>query len=81
VSDDGPTIVGVGLAAGHDGRAEAVLEVRYANGAQRRLAVTEEALAGALDAAGLDRLDDLLGRSWTVLLAGTRQVPPGPGAR
>jgi hypothetical protein len=65
----GPVIVGAVMTAGHDGRAEAVLEVRYPNGATRSVTVTQETAADAVHAAGVDRLDDLRGHPWTVLLA------------
>ena len=47
-------IAATALAAGHDGRAEIVLELAYPNGARTQLSVTEEAMARALDAAGCD---------------------------
>ena len=64
---DAPVIASTALAAGHDGRAELVIELAYPNGARTHLSVTEEAMARALDAAGLDRLEDLEGQPWTVL--------------
>jgi hypothetical protein len=64
---DAPVIASTALAAGHDGRAELVLELAYPNGARTHLSVTEEAMARALDAAGVDRLEDLEGQPWTVL--------------
>jgi hypothetical protein len=64
-----PVIVAAAVAAGHDGRAEAVLDVRYPNGAVRSVTVTEDALADAVRVAGVDRLEDLCGQPWTVLLA------------
>ena len=64
---DAPVIAATTLAAGHDGRAELVIELAYPNGARTQLSVTEEAMARALDAAGLDRLEDLEGQPWTVL--------------
>ena len=63
-----PTIAGTALAAGHDGRAEIVLELAYPNGARTQLSVTEEAMARALDVAGVTRLEDLHGQPWTVLI-------------
>jgi hypothetical protein len=63
-----PTIVSATLAGGHDGRAEAVIGVRYPNGAVRSVTVTETAVADAVRAAGVDRLEDLRGHPWTVLL-------------
>jgi hypothetical protein len=44
-----------------------VLELAYPNGARTHLSVTEEAVARALDAAGLQCLEDLEGQPWTVL--------------
>jgi hypothetical protein len=64
-----PVIVAAAVAAGHDGRAEAVLDVRYPNGAVRSVTVTEDAVADAVRVAGVDRLEDLCGQPWTVLLA------------
>jgi hypothetical protein len=64
---DAPVIASTALTAGHDGRAELVLELAYPNGARTHLSVTEEAMARALDLAGVDRLEDLEGQPWTVL--------------
>jgi hypothetical protein len=61
------------VSAGHDGRAEIVLLVRYANGAAARVRLDEEAAAQALDAAGVASLDDLVGRPWDIL------APPARG--
>ncbi len=65
---DAPVIAGTTLAAGHDGRAELVLELAYPNGAHTHLSVTEEAMARALDAAGATSLEELHGQPWTVLI-------------
>jgi hypothetical protein len=65
---DAPVIVATTLAAGHDGRAELVIELAYPNGARTQLSVTEEAMARALDAAGASSLEDLHGQPWTVLI-------------
>jgi hypothetical protein len=69
VSDEA-VIVGASLGAGHDGRAELVVELAFPNGGRSSLSVTEEVMAAALDAAGLSSVDDLLGQPWTVLAAG-----------
>lgn len=61
-------IVGVALVAGHDGRAEALLDVHWPNGAVRSIAVPQEDMEAAMDAAGIGALDALVGRSWDVLL-------------
>jgi hypothetical protein len=55
------------LAAGHDGRAELVLRVRYPNGASTEVRLDEEAVAFALDAAGVASVDDLTGQPWDIL--------------
>jgi hypothetical protein len=65
-------IVDARLAGGHDGRAEVVLDVRYSNGAVRSVTMSQEAVERALDASGIERLDDVVGRSWTVLLPPAR---------
>ena len=65
---DAPVIAGTAVAAGHDGRAELVLELAYPNGARTQLSVTQEAMARALDAAGATSLEDLHGQPWTVLI-------------
>ncbi len=63
-----PIIVGATLAAGHDGDAEAVIDIRYPNGAMRSITFTCEALSVVLDQSGVDSLDGLRGRPWTVLV-------------
>jgi hypothetical protein len=55
------------VAAGHDGRAELVLRVRYPNGASTEVRLDEEAVAFALDAAGVASVDDLTGQPWDIL--------------
>ena len=65
-----PVIVSAVVAAGHDGRAEVVVEVAYPNGGRTRLSVAQQAVDAALDAAGVQHLDDLRGQPWTVLLGG-----------
>jgi hypothetical protein len=47
-----------------------VAELLYPNGGRTRLSIGEEALGRAVDAAGVNSLDELTGRPWTVLLAG-----------
>ena len=63
-----PRIVAATLSFGHDGAAEAVIEVRFANGAQQGVTFTCDALAPVLEREGIDRLEDLVGRPWDVLL-------------
>lgn len=70
MSDPDAVIIGAALAAGHDGAAEAVITLRYANGVARNVTFTCEALGHALDRAGITTLEDLCGRPWTVLVPG-----------
>jgi hypothetical protein len=63
---DAPIIAATSVAAGHDGRAELVLELAYPNGAHTHLSVTEEAMARALDAAGFDPWTVLFGPDQTI---------------
>jgi hypothetical protein len=67
-----PIIVGATLAAGHDGEAEAVIEILYPNGAVRSVTFTCDALSGILDQSGVDSLDGLRGMPWTILV----ETPP-----
>jgi hypothetical protein len=68
VSVAGPVIARAELGAGHDGQAEVAIELVYANGGRSRLSVPHAAVAVALDRAGVEHLEDLAGRPWTVLL-------------
>jgi len=70
---DGPVVTAARLGPGHDGRAEVVVDLAYPNGGRTQLSIAQEAVTRALDAAGLTSLDELAGRSWTVLVAG---MPP-----
>jgi hypothetical protein len=62
-----PCITEALLAAGHDGRAELVVVIGYANGASARVRLDEEAAEPLLEAAGVTRIEDLVGRSWELL--------------
>ncbi len=66
--DSESVIVAASLTAGHDGAAEAVIDIRYPNGAVRSVTFTCDALSAALDRHGISSLDDLRGRPWTVLV-------------
>lgn len=68
-SSPDPTITAAEVAAGHDGQAEITLSVRYRDGGTSTLTVPGVWLTPALDAAGITTLDQLIGRSWTVLIA------------
>ena len=71
-----PVIVATAVGPGHDGRAELVVELGYPNGGRTQLSITQEALVGALDAAGVTRAEDLLGRPWTVLIGHDQRQRP-----
>jgi len=64
-----PRITEAVIAAGHDGRAELVVEVTYANGATARVRLDEEAAEPVLEAAGIARIEDLVGKPWDILAA------------
>ena len=68
MSGAGPVIASAVLGPGHDGQAEVVVELVYPNGGRTHLSVAQTALDHALDAAGVQHLDDLRGRPWTVLI-------------
>ena len=59
------TVVG-----GHDGRAEIEVELTYDNGGTATTALDQEACTAALDRAGVHSLDELVGRPWSVVVAG-----------
>jgi hypothetical protein len=69
LSDAEPRISEALLAAGHDGRAELVLVVVYANGATARVRLDEEAAEPVLAAAGTLSIEGLVGRRWDILSA------------
>jgi hypothetical protein len=67
---DAPVIVGAELAAGHDGAAEAVVSIRYPNGAIGTVVWTADLLSDALAGTGITSLDELVGQPWTILVEG-----------
>jgi hypothetical protein len=67
VAETAPRITEALLSAGHDGRAELVVVVAYANGATARVRLDEEAAEPVLEAAGVLRIEDLVGRPWDIL--------------
>ena len=66
--DAQPMITSALLTAGHDGEAEAIIELLFPNGARQGLTFTCDLLAGALDRAGITALEQLVGHPWNVLL-------------
>jgi hypothetical protein len=69
------TIVSAALGAGHDGRAEVVVELLHANGGRNRVSVPQESAVRALDAAGVTSIDQLVGQPWSVLLVAAPNEP------
>ena len=63
-----PMIIGALMTVGHDGEAEAIIELRFPNGAEQGVTFTCDVLARALDRAGITALEQLVGHPWSVLL-------------
>jgi len=59
-----PVIVSADIAGGHDGAAELVVRLRYANGAVRPVVLDAETGIGLMRRCGVAHLDDLAGQSW-----------------
>lgn len=57
-------IVGVEIAAGHDGTAEMVVSVQYENGVVAPVVLDQDTGLGLMRACGAASLDGLIGRSW-----------------
>jgi len=62
------TVVG-----GHDGRAEIEVELTYDNGGTSTISLDEEACIASLDGAGVNSLDELVGRPWSAVLPALEQ--------
>lgn len=76
------TITRAHLIAGHDGRAEILVEITYENGGTATISLEEEACTASLDAAGVRCIDDLIGAPWSIVLPALSRRPPGsPGTR
>ena len=54
------------IVAGHDGRAEVLLDIAYPNGGHQLVSLPVESCLAALDAAGISSIDDLPGHPWHV---------------
>jgi hypothetical protein len=63
-------IVGADLAAGHDGAAELVLRIRYANGVVGSVLLDADAGYALMRNCDIDSLDGLAGQSWRKILEG-----------
>ena len=57
-------IVGVEIAAGHDGTAEMVVSIQYENGVVAPVVLDQDTGLGLMQACGAASLDGLIGRSW-----------------
>ena len=62
-------IVAAGITAGHDGRAELVVQVRHENGVISPIVLDGD--TGLRLLGGADHLDALIGRAWHTILAQT----------
>ena len=63
-----PVIVSAEIAGGHDGAAELVVRLRYANGAERPVVLNAETGLGLMRRCGVAHLDDLAGQSWRKIM-------------
>lgn len=63
----GPVVTDATVGPGHDGRAELVVSLRYANGATSTLSLDEDAVGELLSSGAVTSLDDLPGRRWAEL--------------
>jgi hypothetical protein len=61
-------IVGAEIGAGHDGRAELVITLEFANGGRSRLPLDTDRGLSLLGRCGAGRAADLIGRSWHELM-------------
>jgi hypothetical protein len=63
-------IVGADLAAGHDGRADLVLRIRYPNGVVGNVLLDAASGYALMRNCNIDSLDGLAGQSWRKVLEG-----------
>lgn len=63
-----PVIVGAQIAGGHDGTAELVVRLRYADGVERPVVLDAETGFGLMRRCGVAHLDDLAGQSWRMIM-------------
>jgi hypothetical protein len=64
-------IVAAEIIAGHDGRAELVVQVRHENGVIAPVVLDGDTGLRLLNGAGADDIDALVGQSWRDVLANT----------
>ena len=65
---DEPVIVSAEIAAGHDGSAELVVNLRHPNGALEPVVLDGQKGLDLMQRCGAATLDDLAGRSWRDIL-------------
>jgi hypothetical protein len=61
-------VVGAEIVAGHDGAAELLVRLRHENGVEAPVVLDPATGFGVMEAAGVSRLDDLVGRRWLDIL-------------
>jgi len=66
----GAVIVGAEIAAGHDGAAELLVRLRYANGAEGAIAIDADAGFELMRNCGASDLSGLAGQPWRRMLKG-----------
>jgi len=66
----GAVVIGAEIVAGHDGAAELLVRLRHENGAEGAVQLDTETGFDLMRAAGVERLDALVGRAWLDILKG-----------
>ena len=61
-------VVGAEIVAGHDGAAELLVRLRHENGVEAPVVLDPATGFELMEAAGVSRLDDLVGRRWLDIL-------------
>jgi hypothetical protein len=74
VSGSEAVVCGAEVAAGHDGRAEVVLALRHANGAESRLRLEADEAFRVLEASGAASFAELVGRPFGTLASALRSA-------
>ena len=64
----GAMVVGAEIVAGHDGAAELLVRLRHENGVEGPVILDPATGFELMEAAGVSRLDDLVGRRWLDIL-------------
>jgi hypothetical protein len=64
----GAVVIGAEIVAGHDGAAELLVRLRHENGVEGPVVLDPATGFELLEAAGVSRLDDLVGRRWLGIL-------------